>query len=70
MGFHKRFITKYHILENIDRIEEFLDADALILDSWSSNFVNDLNKEEEVTLVRYDKDAKQIIIGTALVKSI
>ena len=48
MGFHKRFITKYHILENIDRIEEFLDADALILDSWSSNFVNDLNKEEEV----------------------
>ena len=29
-----------------------------------------LNKEEEVTLVRYDKDAKQIIIGTALVKSI
>ena len=37
-----------HILENIDRIDEFLDADALILDSWSSNFVNDLNKEEEV----------------------
>lgn len=46
MGFHKRFITKYHILENITRIDEFLDADALIMDSWSSNFVNDLNIEE------------------------
>lgn len=48
MGFHKRFITKYHVLENINRIDEFLDADALIMDTWSSNFVRDLNKDERI----------------------
>ena len=46
MGFHKRFITKQHIIDNIHNIDYYLRADALIFDSWSSNFYEDMNPEE------------------------
>ena len=42
MGFHKRFVTKHQILDNLTNLEDLLDADALILDEWSSNFIEDL----------------------------
>jgi hypothetical protein len=40
MGFHKRFITKDLVLsqKSFEDIERLLNADALIFDSWSSNF--------------------------------
>lgn len=40
MGFHKRFITKDLILsqKDFENIESLLKADALIFDTWSSNF--------------------------------
>jgi hypothetical protein len=40
MGFHKRFITKDLILsqKDFESIDSLLDADALIFDTWSSNF--------------------------------
>ena len=40
MGFHKRFITKDLILskKSFEDIERLFNADALIFDTWSSNF--------------------------------
>ena len=40
MGFHKRFITKDLILsqKSFEDIEGLFNADALIFDTWSSNF--------------------------------
>ena len=40
MGFHKRFITKDLVLsqKSFEDIEKLLNADALIFDTWSSNF--------------------------------
>jgi hypothetical protein len=40
MGFHKRWITKDLILsqKSFEDIERLLKADALIFDTWSSNF--------------------------------
>jgi hypothetical protein len=40
MGFHKRFITKDLVLSQRDfeSIDSLLNADALIFDTWSSNF--------------------------------
>ncbi len=40
MGFHKRFITKDLILsqKDFESIDSLLNADALIFDTWSSNF--------------------------------
>lgn len=46
MGFHKRFITKYSVLEHINDIDSLFDADALIMDNWSRKFSDDLNLEE------------------------
>ena len=50
MGFHKRFINKDIILsqKNFEDIESLLNADALIFDTWSSNFFKrfDNNFEE------------------------
>jgi hypothetical protein len=48
MGFHKRFITKDGVLKNLNDIDTYLSADALIMDSWSSNFVSDLDTDERV----------------------
>ncbi len=40
MGFHKRFITKDLVLsqKSFEDVERLLNADALIFDTWSSNF--------------------------------
>ena len=41
MGFHKRYIKKEMILENVDNIPyvtRLVKADALIIDSWSDKF--------------------------------
>ena len=46
MGFHKRYITKDKLLENIHHIDEYLNADALVMDSWSVNFCKDINKKD------------------------
>jgi hypothetical protein len=46
MGFHKRFITKEGILNNIQNLETYFDSDALIFDSWSSKFYEDIDPEE------------------------
>lgn len=46
MGFHKRFITKQHIIENIHNIDEYLNADAIIFDEWSSRFFEELDRDE------------------------
>lgn len=41
----KRYICKNDILSNINKLDRLFDADALILDMWSSKFKNNLNKD-------------------------
>lgn len=50
MGFHKRFITKDLILSQRDfeSIDSLLDADALIFDTWSSNFFKRFDENYKV----------------------
>ena len=46
MGFHKRYIKKEMILENVDNIPyvtRLVKADALIIDSWSDKFYKNFN---------------------------
>jgi hypothetical protein len=49
MGFHKRFVTRDLIMgcKSFEEIEDLLNADALILDSWSSNFVERLDRNHK-----------------------
>jgi hypothetical protein len=49
MGFHKRFITKDLVLsqKSFEDIEKLLSADALIFDTWSSNFYKRLDENFE-----------------------
>jgi hypothetical protein len=49
MGFHKRFITKDLVLsqKSFEDIEKLLNADALIFDTWSSNFYKRLDENFE-----------------------
>jgi hypothetical protein len=43
MGFNKRYLDRNMILKNLSKMDSLLNSDALILDSWSSNFIGDLN---------------------------
>ena len=43
MSFNKRFLTKENIISNLFNIKKLLNADALITDAWSDNFISDLN---------------------------
>jgi hypothetical protein len=49
MGFHKRFITKDLILsqKSFEDIEGLFNADALIFDTWSSNFFKRFDEKYE-----------------------
>jgi hypothetical protein len=47
MGFNKRYLDRGIILKNLSKIDSLLNTDALILDSWSSNFINDLNPKQK-----------------------
>lgn len=58
MGFHKRFITKYSVLEHINDIDSLFDADALIMDNWSRKFSDDLNLEERKLREKIKEDQK------------
>ena len=46
MSFHKRYITKELILSNINDLDRLFNADAFIMDMWSSRFCDDLDKGE------------------------
>jgi hypothetical protein len=46
MGFNKRYLDKEIILSNLSKIDRLLKADALIMDMWSSNFINDLSENQ------------------------
>lgn len=46
MGFHKRYITKDLILSNINDLDRLFNADAFIMDMWSTRFCDDLRPEE------------------------
>jgi hypothetical protein len=46
MGNHQRFITKDNIIENIFRIDDFLDGENLLYDEWSNRFKDQINIEE------------------------
>ena len=52
MSFNKRYVTKEQLLDRIktgrESLDSYLSADALILDSVSSKFVNDLNGGSKV----------------------
>lgn len=43
MGFNKRYITKEKILNNLSSLNMLFKSDALILDTWSSNFHKEIN---------------------------
>ena len=54
MGFNKRYIRKEMILENVSNINficKLVNADALIIDTWSSNFYDNFNFK----CVKYNK---------------
>ena len=45
MGFNKRFLCKENILKNLDRIMEYLDADAVLTkDEFSRDFYRLFNQ--------------------------
>ena len=46
MGFNKRYLDKSLILSNLSKIDKLLNADALITDMWSSNFIKDLSEKQ------------------------
>jgi hypothetical protein len=58
MGFHKRYINKVCILENIFELDRLFKADALIMDMWSTRFTNDLNREERNLREKIKEDQK------------
>ena len=43
MGFNKRYLNKEIILSNIEKIDILLNADALVMDKWASNFIKDID---------------------------
>jgi hypothetical protein len=59
MGFHKRFISKELVLSqnNFEDIESLLKADALIFDTWSSNFF----KRFDENYIEYQKKRQELI---------
>lgn len=46
MGFNKRHLSKEKILSNLSNIDNLLKADSLIMDQWSSYFIEDLRPEQ------------------------
>ena len=58
MGFHKRYINKVCILENITDLDTLFKADALIMDMWATKFTNDLNREERQLREKIKEDQK------------
>ena len=46
MGFNKRHLSKEKILSNLSNIDNLLKADSLMMDQWSSYFVEDLKPEQ------------------------
>jgi hypothetical protein len=46
VGFNKRYLNKSLILSNLSKIDKLLNADALITDMWSSNFIKDLSEKQ------------------------
>ena len=51
MGFNKRYVDRESILNNISRIDSFLDSDSIIcMDLWSSQFISGLNKWERADM--------------------
>lgn len=58
MGFYKRFISQQGIIDNISNLDSYFDNDALIFDSWSSKFYEDINKDERIIRDNIKKDIK------------
>ena len=46
MGFNKRYLNKERVLSNLSNIDKLLKADSLIMDMWSSYFIEDLNLKQ------------------------
>ena len=46
MGFNKKYISKNILLENTSNIDKLLKADALVMDMWTTKFVQDLDPKE------------------------
>ena len=53
MGFNKRFLSKKHIIQNLDRIMEYLDVDAV--------FTTDEFSREVYRLFNQGKSKEEII---------
>jgi hypothetical protein len=66
MGFNKRYLNKEILLSNIEKIDLLLNVDALVMDSWASNFIKDINKnqrrirKELINDIGYDLSMKYI----------
>jgi hypothetical protein len=61
MGFNKRFLKKENIIQNLDRIMDYLDADAVILtDEFSREIYKMFNsgrtKEEIINKIKQIKN--------------
>jgi hypothetical protein len=53
MGFNKRFLSKKHIIQNLDRIMEYLDVDAV--------YTTDEFSREVYRLFNHGKSKEEII---------
>jgi len=60
MGFNKRYLSKYHIILNLDRIMEYLDADAIFTtDEFSKEVYNLFNQgKTEEEIIKYINENK------------
>ncbi len=53
MAFNKRIIKKNNIINNIDRLDEYLNADSLIIsDDFSENVVNLYNEGKSLNEIK------------------
>lgn len=60
MGFHKRYIKKQNILDNISKLDILLNSDILIMDDWSNRFTKDINLSERKIREKIKEEQKYL----------
>ena len=56
MSFHKRYINKEILLENISNLDKLFKADALMMDDWMTKFYQDLDPVERQLRIKMNKE--------------
>jgi hypothetical protein len=56
MSFHKRYINKEILLENISNLDKLFKADALMMDDWMTKFYQDLDPVERQLRIKMNQE--------------